>query len=320
MNNKVIIRNVLCVLISAVLGVWLVCMYRADTKKAEAKTAALEAAAAEAYPYEQEVRQLKSDIRSLQNGVSYASERAEIMVGFVPENAEDISYIRDKSEEYGFLPVIVLDCTDDMETIKGILAEADSSWEIMLYVKDFSEETNEDVLAVMDYLAEIEREHTGVFFIRNDYRSTANVERIKADGFIGYTTYNSESPKSGQLNDGTVYFNYSFIDSASVSVGTRLAACYANRASIIVVVDMASLNQGKPSEEYAKSLFDTLRQYANYDNCTFATVADVVDELSGINAVEEDNTADYESRAAEMQMRIDELEEVIRGIYAEAEY
>ncbi len=319
-NRNTLIRNVICVAVSVILLGWLVYMIHSANKKNSMQSEAIEAAKTEAYPYEKELRQLEAELEDMQEGIAYASDRAEIMVGFIPTSPDDLSYIKKQSQEYGFLPVIVLDCTLEKEVRESIIERMDKTWELMLYASKFSEEENKSVKSVLDYIKDNNHEHTGVFFLRNDYRTTENVQLLKDDGFIGYTVYNTDSPKAGQYDDGTVYFDYSYISSTSTSVGNRLASFYENKTSIIVVIDVASINDDKLDDEYITALFEALEKYADYDDCSFATVEDVVEELSNVNSIESDNAEELEADTSDIQKRIDELENIIFDIYKNIEY
>ncbi|MCC8151506.1 MAG: hypothetical protein LIO96_08655 [Lachnospiraceae bacterium] len=307
------------VLAVVVVGAIAFMFYSDKTKKSE-QTAAMQALQEEAKPYEEERESLETELADLEDGVFYASEEAKTMVGFAVSEVSDLTYMEELAETYDFPPVLVLDCVMDLEDAEELIDAADADWEIMLYVSDFSEETNDSVLSVMDYMETAARGYTGVFFLRNDFSTDENIRLLKEDGFTGYTVYNSDSPDAGQMDDGTVYFDYSYLSTSGTSVGSRISAMYRNKAAMIYVLDMESINAGTLSKDYVTDLMDKLQEYAEYDDCSFSTVADVVAELSQINAIEEKNQTDYEERAAEMEERIDELSDMIHEIYSRMEY
>ncbi|MCD8119357.1 MAG: hypothetical protein LUE29_07765 [Lachnospiraceae bacterium] len=313
------IIQILCIILSvAMIGV-IVYMVYVDRQSSQAQTDSLASLIEEAKPYEAEVQELQSELTSLKSSVSYTSEEARLMVGFAVTDVSDLSYIEEKADAYGLFPVIVLDCTLDTETIEEILEEMDASWEIMLYATDFSEETNASVLSVMSLLESSKREYVDVFFLRGDYSSDANIQLLIDDGFVGYTSYNSDTPQAGQTEDGFVYFDYSWLTSSGTSVASRVSAFYKNKASMIVTFDMESINSGKLTETYVVSTLDGLLEYTENDDCFFATAADVVAELSMINEYLAEQQEENEARAAEIEDRISELQQIIRGIYDKME-
>ncbi len=319
MKDGARIKNIVCVVLCVVLAGALVLLICAENQKEQARSAANQALQEEAAPYEIELRALKKELSDLESEVSYFSEEAKILVGFVASDASDLEYVAEKASAYGFSPVLVIDCTMEMDVVEDIVEAADESWEIMLYVPAFSEDTNEDVLAVMSYLEDEGVDHTGVFLLRSDYATESNIQMLKDDGFVGYTNY-SDSPASGQTEDGTVYFDYSYLRISGTNVTSRISAMYNNKASMMVAFDMGSIQEGSLTEAYVTELFDTLQSYAEEEDCSFSTTADVVEELSEVNSIEAGNRVEYEKQAAEIQAQIDELEDTIDEIYDRLEY
>ncbi len=314
-ERRTLIRNIICAILCVLLAGGLAWLLHTNQQEQQAQTAAIEAAVAEAKPYEQELDELEEELEGLEEELSYSSEEASLMVGFTCSDEEDLAYAEELAESYQFSPVLVLDCTMDMTDIAVLLDAADDQWEILLFVPAFSEGNNENVLAVLDYLESIEREHTGMFLLRNDYSSEANIELLLEDGFLGYTSYNSSAPAAGQTEEGTVYFDYSYLTSNRTTVATRVDALYVNNAAMLVVFDMDSVGTSSLPESYVTSLLNTMQSYTEYDDCAFSTVADVVEELSEINSIEADYQAEYEVQAAEIQERMAQLEEIIDEIY-----
>jgi len=314
-RDKIKIRNIVCIIVSILLACVVAFVAYRNNQKEKAQTDAIEALQEEAKPYEDELQALRSELDDLENSVAYVADEAGIMVGFVLSDVSDLSYIEDKAETYHFTPVLVFDCTMELSEIADFTEAADENWEIMLYASTFSEERNDDVLSVLSYLETVGREQTGVFFLRTDYSSDENIQLLADDGFIGYTSYHSDTPLAGQTEDGLIYFDYSYLMASGSSVTSRLASLYSRKSTMIVTFDMASIDSGALSEEYVVSLMDTLQNYSESGDCSFITTADAVQELSGVNAIESDNQAYYEERAAEIQEQIDDLEKTIAEIY-----
>ncbi|MCD7845178.1 MAG: hypothetical protein LUG57_04880 [Oscillospiraceae bacterium] len=317
-GGRGILNAALIVLALALAGV-LFFMLNKDNRQTQEQAEQIETLREEARPYEKELQALAEELEDLEDAVSYASETAEFIVGFVVTDVSDLDYIQEKAAAYLFSPVLVLDCTMERTVIEEIVSAANSSWELMLYAPDYLAGVNDQILDVADYLDSVGREYTGVFFLREDYSSADSIQLLAEDGFVGYTSYHSDSPRAGQLEDGMVYFDYSYLSTSGTSVASRLSALYSNKASMLVVLDMASINSGKLTEAYVISLFDRLQSYAENDDCSFSTVTEVVEELSKINDIEAENQAGTEARAAELQERIAELEEIIQGIYDKLE-
>ncbi|MCD7854842.1 MAG: hypothetical protein LUG66_04415 [Clostridiales bacterium] len=307
-----------CIVVSILLAVILACMIFTDKQAEKAHSENLEEFTAKAEAYEDELQALKDRLTALRNGVDYVAETAKIMTGFVVSDVSDISYIREKASAYSLSPVLVIDCLKDMDFIKEVTEAADDSWEIMLYASEFSEEINEKVLSVMAYLNSANRGHCGVFLLRDDFKNAANIQLLLDDGFIGYTGYN-DSPKSGQSQDGSVYFDYSFLTASGTAIAARLSILYGNKNAMILAFDMASINSGALTENYVLSILDSIKTNEKNGVCLITSAKEVINELSEINMTEAERRAEYEAQADELQARIDELDKTIRRIYSEFE-
>ncbi len=317
---KTKIWNVFCAICCLLVAGAVAYMIYTDRQEEAAQTALAEELQAEARPYENQLQELRSEWNDLENSVSYSSEEARLLVGFLVSEVSDISYIEEKAVAYDFVPVLVLDCTEELTEIEALVEAADADWEIMLYASGFSEDVNDEVLAVMAWLDSVEREYADVFFLRDDFCTTSNLQLLQEDGFIGYTSYHSASPTEGQTDEGMVYFDYSYLTTSGTSVTSRISALYSGKTSMLVVFDMASINSGALSEAYVTSLLDTMQGYAAKEDCSFSTVAETVQRLSEVLAIEEGNQKAYEEQAAELQEQIEALEETIADIYARLEY
>ncbi|MCD8353599.1 MAG: CDP-glycerol glycerophosphotransferase family protein [Clostridiales bacterium] len=314
--KRTLIRNIICAILCILLACGLGYLLYTNHQEQQAETAAIEAAVEEAKPYEQEMEELEAELEALENAVSYTSDAGDLMVGFLCSDTADLNYIAEKAETYQFPPVLVLDCTMEQTELEQLLGAVEDEWEIVLYAPAFSEDVNDAVMSVFSYLRSIERKQTGVFLLRSDYSSESNIQLLLEDGFVGYTSYHSKAPEAGQTADGAVYFDYSYLSSSGTTVEDRLAALYNNKSAMLVVFETDSIGSDALPETYVTSLLDTMQAYTEQDDCAFSTVEKVVEELSGINALESDNQAAYEEQAAVLQQKIEQLEETIDEIYA----
>lgn len=316
MNDRRLAQNIICATLSLLMIAGLSYMYYTDQMIEDEFTATAESLLEEAEQYENELRKLELELSSLESIVSYSSDEAEIMVGFNISDVSDLSYIEEKAETYGFYPVLVINCTINLEIIKRIIDEADKALEIMLYTDSSIDEVNDDILSVIAYLEAEGRDYSGVFLLRDAYSSTTNIKVLIDDGFIGYTNYNDEALNVGQTEDGMIYFEYHYLSTEDTDISERLSYLYSRKSSMIVVFDMSSINSGSLSESYVISLLDLMQNYADGYNCSFSTVANVVEELSKINAIESANQEEYEKEVQELQDKIDELKAYISEIYS----
>ncbi|MCD7756682.1 MAG: hypothetical protein LUH45_00695 [Clostridiales bacterium] len=314
-GRKIKLQTILCVLLSAVFACALGWMLYTEYRQEAAFSAASQALKEEASSYVTQRQALLSELDELESSAACFSDEARFMVGFLVSDVSDLSYIREKAETHDFSPVLVLDCTMAEADLKQLLAAAEDQWEVMLYASPFSAETNGAVLTTLSCLDSIGKEQTGVFFLRDEDNNDDNVQLLLEDGFLGYTSY-SDVPTAGQTDDGTVYFDYSFLSVSGTTVESRLAALYQSRAFMLIVFDMASIDAGTLTEDYVTSLFATLQTYTQQEDCSFSTVAAAVAELSTANAAQAEAQAEYQEQAAELQAQLARLDEGIDEIFS----
>ncbi len=309
-------RNIVCAFLSVivlVVFVILICSYNARTS---AETSQLESATAEAKPYEDELTELKRSITKAADELSDTSETARFIVGYIISSEEDITYAEEQAAEYGFEPVIILDCYDSLSDLLNLsVAASEAGHEIMLTASAFTSAANDNAISLLYYMDRNGIEYSQVFLLRSDYYSDSSIEMLISDGFVGYTVYNT-SPTSGVTEDGYVTFDYSYLTTDSSSY-TRFSSSYSNLASMVIAVDMDSIRTGTLTESFVLTLLSTISSYSENDNCEFSSVSDVVECLLEENQSMEERTAEYEAYVAECEQRIEELEEIIAEIYAQ---
>ncbi len=288
-----------------------------DQKEQQTITKAWKEAESRAQPYHHEIRDLVLQLDELRAELVYEPENAPALVGFMVSDASDLPYMKALQEQYGFSPVIVLDCTADMTSMPSLSDLAATGWEIMLYAPSYSRDVHESVLETRAALQAIDVEDTGVFFLRKGYTTEANVKLLMESGFFGYTVFN-DSPASGQTAIGHIFFDYAVLQS-DTSIESRLDAACSAKATMIYTLDMESVREGTIPQEKITEIFDVIKQRVNEGKCSFQTVKQATNSLLSINQIKDDLNAQYEREAAIIRARIDELEDTIRDIYREYE-
>ncbi len=302
------------ILLAIVVAGLLLRLYAFENVRQSTESAGLEAAVEKARPYETERQQLQRELSDIGKAAEYTQPYGDFMVGFLVSDVSDLAYIEEKAEAYDFTPVIVLDCTVDWSTNSAIVKAADGDWELMLYAAEFSREVNEDVVWVKEYLEDHNKNLVNVFLLRKNYDIDRNIEMLRKDGFAGYTLYH-DTPSSGQMEDGLIYFDYSYIREDNAAIADRLSLCYSQRASSLIMLDMESIRTEMLSEKGVDEILHQAQTLLEEDGHSFATVAQVTHALSQINQTVAEMQSGYTERVAQIQARIQEIENIIRQIY-----
>ncbi len=314
--EREVIVKALCIALSVLIVIGIVFIYVSASKKQEALTNELKELEAKVMLYDEEKTRLEKEITDLEKDLNYSRDKSRIMVGFVVNDPSDLAFVRENSQKYQFSPIVIIDCTMQIDNIKACLQEVDASWEIMMYAQTFSDAVKDGSAAVSEYLESVGKKDTGVFFIRGDAHSEESIALLKEAGFIGYTLYH-DSPISWQNSDGMIYFDYSHIKSNSNDLVTyRLSECYSKKASMLFAFDMPCIKAGEISEESVSKVLGELSRYAGFSTCDFSTAAEVVSELTSINDTLQEKAEAYTAAKEKNQPRIEELKKLIAEIYS----
>ncbi len=98
-----------------------------DKDKKRQQAEAWAAVEQQAGVYQEELQELQKSLSALKSDTVYVSDRAELMIGFIVSDADDVRYMEEKADKYGFAPVIVVDCTDDFENITAYMEASNAN-------------------------------------------------------------------------------------------------------------------------------------------------------------------------------------------------
>ncbi len=296
----------LAILLIAVMA----CFFLYDTYTEKKQTQLWNDTESRILPYRSEIIQLKQQLQALNRPVEYYGESSRIISAFEVTELSDISYVREKAKKYELTPVIVLNPNLSLNLVSELVSLSDSGWEFMISMPSLDSATVTKATNIKKHLGGLKKSDCGIAFCRVQSIKDSELSVLKNAGFEGYTIFN-EGFDSGQNEDGTVHFNYYRISSNDASLNASLAACYENSASMAVVLDVESVRTGKLTEEKATELLDKAKEYSNMENCSYSTVADTIEKLSEINSKKAEIEAARVEERADIERRIDELNELI---------
>ena len=314
MDKKRLLTGILAV-VGIVLGVVFVSSLYMDQKEEQQQSAQLVRQKEEAKPYEKEIKEINTQIEERKQNLDYLSDTAKMLVGYKMYAPENLAVIQKQAETYGFAPVIVLDCAMETTQLTSLIQTVvGGGWEIMLTGSPVMDEFSEKVTHVREVLGQFGISDTGVFLLRDSYYSQENIERLTANGFKGYTCYSSEVT-NGCEEDGMVYFEYWYYNKDSSLLEDKMGQMVSGRKSMIVVFELESLQTEDLSEEEMEQTLNLTKEYVEDGEMVYSSAAEVVHELSNMDAIQAQRQAEYEEYAAQQQEKIGELKEKINQIY-----
>ena len=106
------------IIVCSVLLIGLSWMNRQQERQRLAQMRALQQQAA---PYEQEIREIQSELDRREKAISANSDISGAVPCFRIPSAKDIELVKELSTDYPFTPTILLDCSLDKETLQDII-------------------------------------------------------------------------------------------------------------------------------------------------------------------------------------------------------
>lgn len=310
-GDKERVRNIICIVLAGVTAVAIGIFAFLSAQAERDYSTALKSVAEEAQPYEEELHALQKELKETE-AFSWSSDTAKIMIGYSIELGVDIEFVSTQAEEYGFEPVLILDCCQDFDTLAYLLYMASgTNWEVMLTASDFSDQVMEDAPELRAYLERYELQGTGVFLFMDGDDSEENIQCLMDNDFIGYATLNAESPSSGYTEDGLVYFDCAYVQTGSELSADEMNALFLDKSFLLIAFDMSSIHAGTLSSQNVTGILDTLQPLAEEGEFLFSSVSDVADELVQLGASQED----YDETLLQKQERIAELKTLLEEIY-----
>lgn len=301
-------------IIAVLLGLVLVgFVFRSNAMEEQQRQHVL-ALQAEARPYEVELEEIKSELRTAESRFFSTHETACLALGVRAVEGADVARIEELLLNREVSPVLVLDC--ESQNLAEILdAASEKDWEVMLTTTPINEQSNLLITAAMEQLEERGMRRSDVFLLKNDDISDEAIALLASDGFRGFTRY-QDAAGSGITEDGMAWFSYIYYRSAQTNLSSWLSSLIGNSEATIITLDMEAMHSGALGEEHVTQFLDAVERYASEGNLKFTTTAEIVQEILLANTGKEDRQAMYNAYLAERQARMDELNETIDGIYA----
>ncbi len=310
--------KVTAIMLSVLLFAGMLCFIYLEEQEAAELEAHMEMLNQKTYQYRQEKIELEQELEEIEKGVVYVSDKAMLMIGFILSDDSDLTYITQKAEQYQFTPVLLIDCsTDNTDSLQFVTA-SDRVWDVIFYAPSYTEELKPQIMSTRNNLKGLPVSDTGLLFISGEPSKEKLQTIVTECDLVGYAEY-SESPSSGQNEDGSIYFDYLHLKRNHYSqeyipaIEERLNACVKKRAAMLFAFDMNHINSSIGVKKFADAILETIRvQDTKYQ--IFSSASEVSDELKTFNQRNAELERTNAKRREEIKKEIEELERLIGEI------
>lgn len=306
---KKTVSYVVVFLLAAVLAGMLFVNHRQEQRR----TAHMQQLQAEARPYEREINEIRSDLSQRERAIKTQTDTSGILFGFVPTSADDFTEIDKLASAHSIDPVILLDCSQEKETLTAILKKAvDKNYEVVLAGLQF----DDDILQTADELKDLlpENAKNPAFLLRHTVDTEANRNLLQEHGYTDLILY-TDSLQSGTLDNGDPYICYGFFKSPDY-FSNYISQIVSAHTTILAFFDFAEIHDGTLKITNVENFIVMAEEQEADNKLRYVDLNSAFQAVADQNATQQERQEAYETYQAEQEMRIQELEEKISAIYS----
>ncbi len=314
------------IVVTLVLAVLLAAFIFKDKQQRNAKQQNIVDLRAEAKPLETQIIELRKELDNIKyNDQEVATEKPEVMLCFKSFDHDSYATLLEALKSYSVKSTLLVDTSISEDNRKAVISDAVSQGWDMMISGDMSMDGWED--AVSDIKADIESaggKYTNIYFLNSEQATDENIKKLTDAGFAGYSplTDNGESVLSGLDDNGIYRIEHVIIDGVENNMHERLELAKTVEKPLIIAMGDVFWAEGEETDQsdvpidqivIKRSTFikvmDDLKTYTKDNEKTIMQVGEYLTERAG-------TVQSAESRKAEIDKKIDELQAQVDEIYS----
>ena len=299
------------IIVCSALLIGLSWMNRQQERRRLAQMRALQQQAA---PYEQEIREIQSELNEREKAISANTDISGAIPCFRISSAKDIEVVKKLSADYAFTPTILLNCSLDKETLRDIIkASAAENYEFVLFIRSMQDDTLDTAEEVQKMIAEYTTGWEPIVLLRNQADTQENRALLAQRGYQTLFRYRTD------LDDGTqdeiLYLPYGFLRSTTSS--SRLTDTLVSaHTSMAICFDLDNLHDNTLAEKDITDCMNVLDQYVSEETLEYRDADTAFLVLAQKEGKTERGKAEFDRYAQQQEARIKELREIVSEIYS----
>ena len=299
------------IIVCSALLIGLSWMNRQQERRRLAQMRALQQQAA---PYEQEIRDIQSELDKREKAISANSDISGAIPCFEISSAKDIEVVKELSSDYAFTPTILLDCSLDKETLRDIIkASAAENYKFVLFIRSMGDDTLDTVVDLQEMIAEYTTGWEPIVLLRNPEDTQANRALLAQRGYQTLFRYRTD------LDDGTqdeiLYLPYGFLR-ATTSSSRLTDTLVSAHTSMAICFDLDNLHDHTLAEKDITDCLSVLDKYVSEKALEYRDADTAFLVLAQKEGKTERAKAEFDRYAQQQEARIKELREVVSEIYS----
>lgn len=299
------------IIVCSVLLIGLSWMNRQQERRRLAQMRALQQ---QAVPYEQEIREIQSELDKRENVISANSEMSGAIPCFEISSAKDIEVVKELSTGHAFTPTILLDCSLDKETLRDIIkASAAENYDFVLFIRSMGDDTLDTVTDLQEMIAEYTTGWEPIVLLRNPDDTQENRALLAQRGYQTLFRYRTD------LDDGTqdeiLYLPYGFLR-ATTSSSHLTDTLVSAHTSMAICFDLDNLHDNTLAEKDITDCLNVLDKYVSEKKLEYRDADTAFLVLAQKEGKTERAKAEFDRYAQQQKARIKELRDIVSEIYS----
>ena len=299
------------IIVCSVLLIGLSWMNRQQERRRLAQMRALQQQAA---PYEQEIREIQSELNERENAISANTDISGAIPCFRISSAKDIEVVKKLSADYAFTPTILLNCSLDKETLRDIIkASAAENYEFVLFVRSMQDDTLDTAADIQEMIAEYTTGWEPIVLLQNQADTQENRALLAQRGYQTLFRYRTD------LDDGTqdeiLYLPYGFL-LATTSSSRLTDTLVSAHTSMAICFDLDNLHDNTLAEKDITDCLNVLDEYVSEKTLEYRDADTAFWVLAQKEGKTERAKAEFDRYEQQQEARLKELREIVSEIYS----
>ena len=299
------------IIVCSALLIGLSWMNRQQERRRLAQMRALQQQAA---PYEQELREIQSELDKREKAISTSTDISGAVPCFRVSSAKDIELVKELSAGHAFTPTILLNCSLDKETLRDIIkASAAENYDFVLFIHSMQDDTLDTAAELQEMIAEYTAGWEPIVLLRNPEDTQENRALLAQHGYQTLFRYRTD------LDDGTqdeiLYLPYGFI-LATTSSSRLTDTLVSAHTSLAICFDLDNLHDNTLAEKDITDCLNVLDEYVSEKTLEYRDADTAFLVLAQKEGKAERAKAEFDLYAQQQEARIKELRDIVSEIYS----
>ena len=299
------------IIVCSALLIGLSWMNRQQERRRLAQMRALQQQAA---PYEQEIREIQSELDKREKAIFANTEISGAVPCFRVSSAKDIELVKKLSAGHAFTPTILLNCSLDKEVLRDIIkASAAENYDFVLFIHSMQDDTLDTAADLQEMIAEYTIGWEPIVLLRNPDDTQENRALLAQRGYQTLFRYRTD------LDDGTqdeiLYLPYGFLR-ATTSSSRLTDTLVSAHTSMAICFDLDNLHDNTLAEKDITDYLNVLDEYVSEKKLEYRDADTAFLVLAQKEGKTERAKAEFDRYEQQQKARIKELRDIVSEIYS----